>query len=111
MQDNTILQEYTEFHRELNELNKKCKELKTKIKNMEPSVFEIMSTLNADSLSYKNATINQVQRKISKKFKKETIEQKVIDNIGQSDTSTKLVESLLTDEPCETETKLRVKIK
>jgi hypothetical protein len=35
----------------------------------------------------------------------------VVDNIGESEVSKVLVESLLKDEPCETETKLRVKIK
>jgi hypothetical protein len=70
-----------------------------------------MSTLNVDSVSYKNVTINQIQHKISKKFKKETIAQKVMDNIIEPEVCNRLVESLMTDDSTETETKLRVKIK
>ncbi len=108
---NQLIQEYTDLHRKLNELNKQSKEIKMKIKEKEPAVFDFMSNLSVDSVCYQNATINQVQKKISKKFKKETITQKVVDNIGESEVSKVLVESLLKDEPCETETKLRVKIK
>lgn len=109
--NNTTIHEYAELYKKLNILNKEVKEIKTKIKEKEPSVFDFMSNLNVDSVCYKDVTINRVNRKISKKFKKEIITQKVIDNIGDTDISNKLVESLLTDESCETEPALKTKVK
>lgn len=102
---------YLSLNKELTGLKKHQKELKTKIQTLETDIKEYMTSNDMDSISLKDGEIVLYSRKIPQLFKKESIVEKLTEELKDSNKAEKLTQSILQNKKFIVEDKLKAVIK
>lgn len=102
---------YLSLNKELTSLKKQQKELKTKIQTLESDIKEYMSSNDMDSISLKDGEIVLYNRKIPQIFKKESIVEKLTEELKDSNKAEQLTQSILQNKKFVMEEKLKAVIK
>lgn len=112
---NQTLQEkftlYLELNKELAQLRKQQRQLKTKVTDMEKDIKEYMTKNEMDSIALKEGEIILYNKKIPQTFKKESIVEKINETLKDSQKAEELTESILHNKKFLLEEKLRAVIK
>lgn len=108
--DNDI-EMYIELHKKQKELRKEQKELKEKIVLCDTRIMEYMTSKGLDSISHKDASISLYNKKTSQKFKKDVIQSKIEEKIGNSEKAREIAESVCTNSQCVVKEAIKVSLK
>lgn len=112
---NQTLQEkftlYLELNRELGQLRKQQRVLKSKVLDIEKDIKEYMTTNEMDSIALKDGEIILYNKKIPQTFKKEAIVEKLTETLKDSQKAEELTESILHNKKFLVEEKIRAVIK
>jgi hypothetical protein len=108
--DNDI-EMYIELHKKQKELRKEQKGLKEKIVLCDARIMEYMTSKGLDSISHKDASISLYNKKTSQKFKKDVIQSKIEEKIGNSEKAREIAESVCTNNQCVVKEAIKVSLK
>lgn len=105
------LSQYIEYNKQLGNLRSQLKDLKKETQNLENEIKEYMNNNDMDSISLKDGEIVLYTRKISQTFKKETIVEKLTEELNDSSKAEHLAESILGNKKFIVEDKIKAVIK
>lgn len=112
---NQTLQEkftsYLELNKELAQLRKQQRALKSKITDIEKDIKEYMTKNEMDSIALKDGEIILYNKKIPQTFKKEAIVEKLTESLKDSQRAEELTDSILHNKKFVVEEKIRAVIK
>lgn len=114
MSENTIkekLEEYLRIQKEIHEMRKKQKEHKNALDSLEKDIQEYMVNNTLNSISTKHGEIILYDKKTSQTLKKETMIEKLSDELKNTEAAEKLVDSILSNKVFTTTTKIKAKLK
>ena len=113
MEDNIkqTLETYININKELAEMRKRQKEHKTSLATLEKEIQEYMTKNNLDSISTSEGQIILYDKKTNQTFKKDTMVEKLTNELKDASVAEKIVDSLLTNKVFTTEPKIRAKLK
>jgi urocanate hydratase len=103
--------EYLNMNKELAELRQKIKGKKQEVEAMEKEIKEYMVKNNMDSIAMKDGEIVLYSKKISQTFKKETIVEKLTEELNDSQKAEKLTQSILQNKKYILEDKIKAVVK
>lgn len=106
-----LFKDYIESSKQLSELREKQKELKKSIDKIEKSIKEYMKNNEMDSISLKDAEIVLYDKKISQTFKKETITEKLTEELSDPQKAEELAKSIVQNKKFIVENKIKVVLK
>ena len=102
---------YISLHKKAKELRLEQKELKQKIQVCDARIMEYMSDNSLDSISHKDASITLYNKKMSQKFKKQNIQDKIAEKIGNNEKAREIAESVCTNTDCTTKEAIKISLK
>jgi hypothetical protein len=105
------LSQYIEFNKQLANLRNGLKTLKKQTQDLEKEIKEYMTKNDMDSISLKDGEIVLYSRKISQTFKKETIVEKLTEELKDSEKAERLTQSILENKKFIVEDKIKAVIK
>jgi len=105
---NNLFKEYIDLANELNEFRKQQKEIKDKMTKIEKSIKDYMTNNEMDSISLKDAEIVLYNKKISQTFKKETITEKLTQELSDPTKAEELAKSIVQNKKFILENKIKV---
>lgn len=105
------LLEYIEYNKQLATLRTNLKNLKKQTQDLEKEIKEYMTKNDMDSISLKDGEIVLYSRKISQTFKKETIVEKLTEELKDSEKAERLTQSILDNKKFIVEDKIKAVIK
>lgn len=103
--------EYLELNKELTQLRKQQRVVKSKATELEKEIKEYMTKNEMDSIALKEGEIILYNKKIPQTFKKETIVEKINETLNDSEKAEALTESILHNKKFVVEEKIRAVIK
>jgi len=108
---NDLFKEYIDLSKKLNDLRNTQKELKTQMDKIEKGIKEYMKNNDMDSISLKDAEIVLYNKKISQTFKKETITEKLTEELSDPSKAEELAKSIVQNKKFIVENKIKVVLK
>jgi hypothetical protein len=105
------LTEYINLTNELKQIRKNQLELKKKVKELEDSIKEYMISNDMDSISLKEGEIILYSKKIPQTFKKESIVEKLTEQLNDTKKAEQLTESILGNKKFVMEEKVKAVIR
>jgi len=105
------LSQYIEYNKQLASLRNGLKTLKKQSQDLEKEIKEYMTKNDMDSISVKDGEIVLYSRKISQTFKKETIVEKLTEELKDSEKAERLTQSILGNKKFIVEDKVKAVIK
>ena len=113
MDDNIkqLLETYLNINQELAEMRKQQKEHKTSLAAIERDIQDYMTKNNLDSISTSKGQIIMYDKKTNQTFKKDTMVEKLTNELKDASVAEKIVDSILTNKVFTTEPKIRAKLK
>lgn len=103
--------EYLELNKELVVLRKNIKEKKQHVDQLEKDIKEYMTNNNMDSISMKDGEIVLYSKKISQTFKKDTIVEKLTEQLKDSHKAETLTQCILENKKYIVEDKIKAVLK
>lgn len=103
--------EYLELNKELVTLRKNLKEKKQYVDKLEKDIKEYMTNNNMDSISMKDGEIVLYSKKISQTFKKDTIVEKLTEQLKDSNKAEALTQCILENKKYIVEDKIKAVLK
>lgn len=103
--------EYLELNKELSELRKQLKEKKQTVDDLEKDIKEYMTNNHMDSISMKDGEIVMYSKKISQTFKKDTIMEKLTEQLKDSQKAEALTQSIVQNKKYIVEDKIKAVLK
>lgn len=104
-------QKYLDLQKQITEIRKQQKDLKTIIDTLESEIKEYMTKNDMDSISLKDGEIILYPRKISQTFKKEVILEKLTEKLNDSNKAEELTQSILQNKQFLVENKIKANLK
>jgi hypothetical protein len=105
------LTEYINLTNELKQIRKNQLELKKRVKTLEDGIKEYMISNDMDSISLKEGEIILYSKKIPQTFKKESIVEKLTEQLNDTKKAELLTESILANKKFVVEEKVKAIIK
>lgn len=105
------LLQYIDYNKQLGNLRNQVKSLKKETQELEKEIKEYMTKNDMDSISLKDGEIVLYTRKISQTFKKETIVEKLTEELKDSLKAEQLTQSILENKKFIVEDKVKAVIK
>lgn len=105
------LSQYIEYNKQSVSLRSQLKDLKKETQKLENEIKEYMTKNDMDSISLKDGEIVLYSRKISQTFKKETIVEKLTEELKDSSKAEQLAQSILENKKFIVEDKVKAVIK
>lgn len=106
-----LFKEYIDLEKSIQELKKEQKDMKNKMDKIEKSIKEYMKNNEMDSISLKDAEIVLYDKKISQTFKKETITEKLTEELSDPNKAEELAKSIVQNKKFLVENKIKVVLK
>ncbi len=103
--------EYLNINKELAALRKTVKQYKQRVDTLEKEIKEYMTQNDMDSVSLKEGEIVLYAKKISQTFKKESIVEKLTEQLKDSQKAEELTQSILSNKKFVVEDKIKAVIK
>jgi DNA repair ATPase RecN len=103
--------EYLNINKELAGFRKLMKQHKQRIDTLEKEIKEYMTQHDMDSVSLKDGEIVLYARKISQTFKKETIVEKLTEQLKDSQKAEELTQSIISNKKFVVEDKIKAVMK
>lgn len=103
--------EYINLTKQMGELRKKIKELKDESITLEDQIKEYMLENNMDSISFNEGEILLYKRKISQTFKKESIVEKLTQELNDVNKAQRLTESIMSNKKFIEQDKIKANVK
>lgn len=114
MSDTNIQDKFREFlsmNEEITNLRQQVKKKKEQIDHLEKEIKDYMTHNNMDSISMKDGEIVLYSRKISQTFKKDTIVEKLTEELKDSQKAERLTQSIIQNKKYVVEEKIKAVIK
>jgi hypothetical protein len=108
---NELFNQYITYSKEINDLKKLQKEKKINMKKIEDSIYEYMKNNDMDCISFKDAEIILYDKKIPQTFKKETIAEKLTEELSDPVKADDLATSIVQNKKFILENKIKVVLK
>jgi hypothetical protein len=108
---NELFKEYIDLSKEIQNLRNQQKELKNKMTKIELLIKEYMKNNEMDSISLNEAEIVLYDKKISQTFKKETITEKLTEELSDPSKAEELAKSIVQNKKFLIENKIKVVMK
>jgi hypothetical protein len=105
------LLQYIEYNKQLGNLRSQLKGVKKETQDLEKEIKEYMTKNDMDSISLKDGQIVLYTRKISQTFKKETIVEKLTEELKDSVKAEQLTQSIMENKKFIVEDKVKAVIK
>lgn len=105
------LLEYIEYNKQLTSLRTNLKNIKKQTQELEKEIKEYMTKNDMDSISLQDGEIVLYTRKISQTFKKESIVEKLTEELKDSEKAERLTQSILDNKKFIVEDKIKAVIK
>lgn len=102
---------YIELYKQSKELALKQKELKEKLKACDVRIIEYMKENELNGISVSGVTIKKYDRKMSQKFKKEVMTNKIVETVGDLQKAKEIAESVCNNDNCVITEALKVTLK
>ena len=106
-----LFKEYLELSKELTNTREIQKEIKKKMDSIEKSIKEYMTSNEMDSITLKDGEIVLYNKKIPQTFKKETIVEKLTEELKDQNKAEELTKSIIQNKKFIVENKLKAVIK
>lgn len=103
--------EYINLNKEMSTIRKQLKQQKQRSDALEKEIKEYMTSNDMDSISLKEGEIVLYAKKISQTFKKESIVEKLTEQLKDSQKAEELTQSILTNKKFLVEDKVKAVIK
>ena len=108
---NELFKEYIEISKEIQELRQKQKDLKDKTNKIEKAIKEYMKNNDMDSIALRDDEIVLYNKKVSQTFKKETITEKLTEELSDPVKAEELAKSIVENKKFLLENKIKVVMK
>jgi uncharacterized protein involved in exopolysaccharide biosynthesis len=108
---NELFKQYIDLSKQINDLKEQQKTIKKEVEKIEKSIKEYMKNNDMDSISLKDAEIVLYDKKISQTFKKETITEKLTEELADPNKAEELAKSIVQNKKFIVENKIKVVIK
>ena len=108
---NELFKEYIDLSKEIQNLRNQQKEVKNKMNKIELLIKEYMKNNEMDSISLNEAEIVLYDKKISQTFKKETITEKLTEELSDPSKAEELAKSIVQNKKFLIENKIKVVMK
>lgn len=106
-----LFKDYIDLSKQIADLREKQKEFKKSMDKIEKSIKEYMTNNEMDSISLKDAEIVLYNKKISQTFKKETITEKLTEELSDPQKAEELAKSIVQNKKFIVENKIKVVLK